>query len=436
MNLVLKDATIIEINPFKLTQGNVYIKDNLIEKITTAQEITDPEYEVINCNNKLVMPGNVCSHGHIYSALARGMSTYPLIPNNFYEILSYVWWRLDRAIDEESLYYSALVAGLEALKTGSTSIIDHHASPSFITGSLDIIKKAFGEIGLRGILCYEVTDRGGIELAKDGIKENERFIKENNHIKNSHVKGMVGGHASFTLSKDTIDKCSEVVNNTKTGFHVHVAEDRIDVDDCWARFGKSIGQRLIEARILNNKSIIAHGVHLSNEDRGLLAKSGVYLAHNPRSNMNNHVGYSYPLNWNGKVILGTDGIGADMFEESHVAFWQSKEAALNTDALKILSWLWTGNDLLNSYWNEKFGDIKQGYIADLIVLDYNPPTPLNDGNFPWHMIFGINSLNVESVISNGKLIIKNRKHAVIDEDEIYAKAREVSKRLWKNMELL
>jgi putative selenium metabolism protein SsnA len=374
----------------------------------------------------------VCS-SDLYSALASGMAYPKDSPKNFLEILQKIWWKLDRALDEESIYYSALIGAIDAVRFGTTTLIDHHASPKAINGSLDIIKEALEEIGMRGVFCYEVTDRGGMKERDKGLEENERLIKQNR--KSSQFRGMVGGHATFTMSNETLRLCGEMASKYKVGVHIHAAEDESDVNDAEENYRCSVVDRLEENGILRKDSILAHGVHLSANDLEKVRKAGSWVMHNPRSNMNNRVGYA-PLHLFGdRVGLGTDGFPADMFEESKMGFYKRQDSR-QTENVSMVRLLQNGQKVLSEIFNKKFGTIQKGSPADIVVLDYQPPTPMTVENLAGHFLFGMNSSMVESVMINGKWVVKNRVLVGVDVNSVYEKSKKAAKKLWTKMESL
>ena len=280
-----------------------------------------------DCSGALVIPGNVCAHHHLYSALARGMPYGLAPPANFLEILQRVWWRLDRALDEASVRASALVGGLEALRAGTTTVIDHHASPNFIDGSLDVIAAALAELGLRGVLCYEVSDRDGAGPAAAGVAENRRFLRRREPLS----RGMVGAHASFTLSDETLAACVDAAERAGVGVHIHVAEDGTDQASALATHGTGVVERLAAAGVLTPAALLAHCVDVSEAQAAAIVAAGAAVAHNARSNMNNRVGYSPLAQAGPRVALGTDGIGGDMITESQLAHFRAVEACAATE---------------------------------------------------------------------------------------------------------
>lgn len=266
-------------------------------------------------------PGLVCAHHHLYSALARGMPPPPVQPTTFMEILEQIWWRLDVALDLDMLRASARLGALEALSCGTTTIIDHHESPSAIEGSLDVIAEACAEVGVRVVCAYGVTDRHGADGARRGLAENERFLRAGG-------RGLVGVHAAFTCSDDTLAQAAGLAEDLGVGVHVHVAEGVVDAP---------AGERL--AGLARSDWLLVHGVHLARPLPGT-------LVHNPRSNMNNSVGYANPRAWSGPVVLGTDGIGADMVEEFRLAYARAREADVMADPVQPWEWVQAGWDLV------------------------------------------------------------------------------------------
>ncbi|HEY6952883.1 MAG TPA: amidohydrolase family protein, partial [Bacteroidota bacterium] len=374
MTIILKNVKAVVLNPATIKECDIRIFDG--EIVTVAPHLRSLRgEESVDLSGKIVMPGFVCSHTHLYSALSRGMPTPAVAPRNFVEILGKVWWKLDEALDDESVYYSALIGAIESLKFGTTTLIDHHASPNHIKGSLDVIKDAMSRVGMRGVLCYETTDRGGMKRRDQGLEENERFLTEN--TSNTHFRGTIGAHAGLTLGNDSLQKLGELAEMYDNGVHIHVAEDKADVLDSEKRYRLSLVDRLDKFGILRKKSIIAHGVHLTEKQLSKVNRSGARLVHNPRSNMNNAIGYA-PLKWFGQLsALGTDGFPADMFEEAKFGYCRNAESNSRTEFSRIPSMLHNGQRMVSDFFGRSFGTLAKGSPADLVVLDYNPPTPLH-----------------------------------------------------------
>ena len=431
MAIVLRNGTFLTLSPAHVERADVRIVDGkVVARARTLRK--DRDEEAIDLSGDYVMPGMVNAHTHLYSALARGMKGPAKSPQNFLGILKSIWWRLDEALDQESIYYSALVGGIEAAKYGTTTVVDHHASPSHIRGSLDIIKKGLATVGIRGILCYETTDRGGPQRRDHGLEENERFITENTN--NPRFRGTMGAHASFTLNDDTARALGDLSLMYYCGVHIHVAEDEADGSDSVKHRGIDIVRRLHRSGILSHKSILAHGVHLSQGQLSAIDKSGSWLVHNPRSNMNNAVGYA-PLKWfGGRSALGTDGFPSDMFEESKIGFFRNQESRHKSPLARLPDMLRSGQNLASQFFGNSFGTLTVGSPADLIVLDYAAPTPVTAHNLDGHFLFGMNSGMVKHVMIDGQWVVFNGQLVGMDEERIMREASGVAQRLWKRME--
>jgi putative selenium metabolism protein SsnA len=443
--IVLRNATVAHLDPAEVRSGvDVVLKDSEIFAVgdgaASALAGAGGSVKQIDCSGKLVMPGLVCGHNHFYSGLSRGITAKIAPSEDFVSTLGNLWWRLDRVIDGEILAASGLVCAIEALKAGCTAVVDHHASPSFITGSLDVLEEAFEKTGLRGILCYETTDRNGRGGMEEGIAENARFarrVKEKRKSagKSGTVEAMIGGHAPFTLPDEGLRALGDIVRETGRGFHVHAAEDAFDPSFSHRFHGKDTLERLDGFGLLTGASIIAHGLYLSARDRELLSRRDAFLAHNSRSNMNNHVGYNERLADTANVVLGTDGIGSDMLEELKFAYFKHRDAGGPLWPGDFARFLQRGNEVLGRCFKEKFGRIAEGFKADIVVLDYKAPTPLSGANLAGHLVFGAGSSDVETVVVDGKIVMENRRFGW-DVSQAYARAREAAGRLWSAMDRL
>jgi putative selenium metabolism protein SsnA len=430
VSLLLKNAKATTLAPPAIEDCDIRLDEG---EVTDRARHLRPKSddEVVDLQNRIVMPGFVCSHTHLYSALSRGMPAPTSAPKNFVEILQKVWWKLDKALDEEAIYYSALVGAIEAVKFGTTTLIDHHASPNFITGSLDLIKHGMCQVGVRGILCYETTDRGGRKRRDLGLEENERFVMEN--ASNSHFRGSIGAHAQFTLSDESLLWLGELAAMYDCGVHIHVAEDKADVENAQKEHKQDIIERLKKFGVLRKKSLIVHGVHLSKKQLAIIGKLGAWMVHNPRSNMNNAVGHA-PLKWYGeRAALGTDGFPADMFEETKFGFFRNAESDLPVAFSRLPEMLHNGQRLASEFFGRQFGALQRGSPADLIVLGYRSPTPLTSRNLLGHFLFGMNSSMIEHVIVGGNRVVWDKQLIGIDEDEVVKNASRVAKKLWGRM---
>jgi putative selenium metabolism protein SsnA len=373
----------------------------------------------------------VNAHTHLYSTLARGMPGPKDAPKNFLEILQKIWWKLDRALDEESIYYSALLGAIEAVKAGTTTLIDHHASPNYISGSLKIIRQALEQIGIRGVLCYEVTDRHGAAGRDAGLRENQNFLENET---SSQFRALVGAHASFTLSDHSLRACAELARERNCGVHIHLAEDPCDAEISRRDYQRAdLVNRLMELGILFEKTILAHGIYLSAADLKIIKQQRCWLMHNSRSNMNNGVGYAPVQHFGNRVSLGTDGFPADMFEEARLAYFKGRDAQNGLGPADYLKFLNSGHQLCSELFDMPFGKIEPGTVADLIVLDYPAPTPLTNENLAGHFLFGMKSDHVTEVMIAGKFVLRQKKLLGVDLENVYQKSCDVSAKLWERL---
>ena len=428
-------------NPNEILENKaLLIQDGLIHEIATEAELkaAHPGEEILDAQGQMVMPGLICAHTHFYGAFSRGMAIPGEPSRNFQEILANLWWKLDKGLDEDGVKYSALALLADATRYGCTTLFDHHASPNCIDGSLDIEADAVLESGLRASLCYEVTDRDGEEKALAGIRENGRFIsgvKAGNY--GQMLRAHFGLHASLTVSDETLEKCL-AENNGRVGFHSHAAEGIVDQEDSLTKYGKRVVERFADTGVLGENTILAHGVHLTPHEIDLLAQSGTWLSHQPRSNMNNAVGVApieEMLRQGVQVCLGNDGFSNAMWQEWFFAYLIQKDQqadprAMNGyDLIKIA--VENNSRLATQTWDGlRVGKIEKGAAADLILVDYHPITPMHAGNLPWHILFGFRDGMVTSTIAGGKLLMKDHKLLMLDEAEIAAKAREAAIRTW------
>lgn len=438
--IVIRNIRVMQtMPPFSVEEGvDVVINGTEIEKVGKGAGEGAACDTVIDGTGRTLIPGNVCAHHHYYSGLSRGMLISAGPQTDFIQVLKEWWWRLDRALDEEALYYSSLICSLDAIAAGTTTCIDHHASPSYIKGSLSTIAKGMEEVGVRGATCYEVTDRNrGMAEVEEGVEENVRFAKEvDSRIGNGEdvlCEAMIGGHAPFTLPDGALDLMADAMDETKRGMHLHVAEDKYDSVFSHHYHGDDIAVRLDKHRLLRENTLLVHGVHLSESEIDLINERGCFLAHNARSNMNNHVGYTRTIPHVKKLVIGTDGCGGNMFEEIKIAFFKHKDDGGAWWPSDFVAALARGNELVSSVFGGrgKWGRIEPGYKADLVILSYNAPTPIVGDNAATHFVWGISSNAVESTIVNGSLVYHERKFTKVDAESIYREARKAAERIWK-----
>jgi len=430
-------------DPNQVLEGQaILINSDRIEAISPEDQLAAqyPNSEKLDAGGQYVMPGNICAHTHFYGAFARGLAIPGAAPKDFPEILRKLWWPLDKSLGIEDVRASAEVMLVDAIKHGTTTLIDHHASPNAIDGSLDVIADAVNQSGLRAVLCYEVTDRDGLDKARAGIRENVRFLERNlaERLAGGRVAGTFGLHASLTLSDKTLDACRDAAPDGE-GFHIHVAEHEADEYDSMGKSGTRVVDRLSEHGILGPKTIVAHAIHIDIKEAELLADTGTWVTHQPRSNMNNGVGAAPVeelLRAGIKVGIGTDGFSHTMWEEWKTAYllhkvWHRDPRRFSgIDAVRL--GVYNNAALANKFFPEApLGKLVPGAFADLIFVDYHPHTPLTEGNLPWQIIFGFHESMVTTTIVAGEMLMRDRQLLTLDEETITAKARQLAPQVWE-----
>jgi putative selenium metabolism protein SsnA len=450
--VTITNAPVVELAPPAVHTGWDIVCDHgtIVAAGPAAPSRTPPrtpwnhaDHDHIDAAGRIVTPGLVNSHTHIYSTLSRGTTARLGAMPDFPAILERLWWRLDRSLDPASIAASASVYALEAIRTGTTTVVDHHASAGSVRGSLALIAERLGTVGLRSLLCYETSDRDGTVVRDDGLAENRamaeaaadaREMAAAQHRAAPMVGAAVGAHALFTLSDYTLDALAELVRITDCGFHIHVGEDPVDAPPVGAAPDDAYLTARLEARgLLSPRTIIGHGLHTSARDRDAINAADAWLAHNARSNMNNHVGYNTHLaqyrNWS----IGSDGIGSNMVEELRSAYFKHRDAGGSLPPDAFVASLAAGNKLVSRHLGGTFGRVAAGAVADLVLLDYAPPTPLTAETLAGHLVFGWDGADVNTVIIDGEIVYRDRAFPV-DPAPLYEEARREAALLWQRME--
>lgn len=414
MSIILKNITFIDWETFEFKQGNIKIDDTGYEFIKSCSD------DAYDGTGKLVTKSFVCAHHHAYSALARGMPAPKVQPQNFSEVLKYIWWNLDKNLDADMIKASALVTALECIKKGVTFVIDHHASPFSIKGSLDIIADAFDQVGINHLLCYEMSDRDGDSSIKNGLKETEEYLKNR--------QGLVGLHASFTVGDHLLKSAVSMAENFNSGIHIHVAEDMVDQDSCMKDHRCRVIERLYQSGALDfPKTILAHCIHLNENERKILANSKAWIAVNTESNLNNQVGlFSSAGDLETKVLLGTDGMHSDMLRSAQANYFTHKAI----DPLSIPDFY---ERLRRAHRYLKENDFKGDGDNNLVIFDYKSPTPVANDNWLGHFFYGLTSGDINGLICNGQWVLKDRQTVKVEENEVLDFAKDQAKRLWEKL---
>ena len=414
-----------------LSNGFV-VFDTTILQVGDMNEFVDDGYEIIDGKGMLLMPGLVCAHTHIYSTFARGLSL-PFNPKNFQEMLDQMWWKLDRQIDNETSYYSGIVAGAEFLRNGVTTVIDHHASGQEINGSLASLKKAVcDEAGLRALLAFEVSDRFDVGVA---IKENATFIK---NFKTPFVAGLFGLHASMSLSEETLRQVKD--NLDVAPIHIHVAESLMDEEDALNKYSERVVARLDRHGLINQDSLLVHCVHVNDDELDIIKKRQATIVVNVTSNMNNAVGLPDIVKFQAHdipVMIGNDGLSSGIANEYMNTLYATHLLKKSPTAFglgQLLAMINNGYDYVSRHLGVKLGRIQNGYEADMLLVPYVAPTKLDENNVLGHFFYGMaHAFKPKDVFVNGKQLVSD--YQLTNQKLIleYEKSHEIAQKLWSRI---
>jgi len=438
-NYIIYGADILTFDPAAayLTGYALKVESGKISRIAPYAELKDEHCESINAEGKILMPGLINAHHHFYSTMVTGFGK-AASSGDFNEVLQNLWWRLDKKLMQRDCYVSAAISAINAIRSGCTTIIDHHASPYHITGSLASIAEAVRDTGIRANLCYEVSDRDGIERRDQGIEENLEFLKLYGEEQDEYIKALFGMHAAFTLSDESLHKIAEIVVPAGFGIHIHAAEAQSDQRYNLDHHGKHVVERLADFALINPKSILAHGVHLSPKEMMMVSELGAAIVTNPQSNLNNAVGIANVCKMTELGItvgLGTDAMTVKMLEELRVGLWAQHLRQDNPSAgfMEIASTLLFNNPrIAQKYWGAGHGTLTAGANADMILVDYDPHTPLNEETWIGHVIYGISQARVDSTIVGGEFLMWDGSMLLgLDEAELRSESRSLSQALWE-----
>lgn len=416
--ILLKNISLIDSITFEIKKGNLLVDSTKDGAYHFIEENEIPNHaQIIECEGYIAMKAFANGHHHAYSTLARGMPFNSEAPTNFLEILERVWWKLDKNLTQEMNEISAYFTAISSAKNGVSAIIDHHASPFAISGSLNKMKTAYDKTGIDSVLCYEISDRDGQEIRDKGLEETASYLKNND--------GLVGLHAAFTLSDDSLKKASELATHTKSGIHIHLAEDLLDQTHSEEKYNKRVIHRLNEFGLLDyQKSIFAHGIHLSADEKKLLKNTNSWMVQNPESNLNNEVGYFSGENLGANIMLGTDGMHSNMLQSAKTAYFTGKNFE-KVDMMDIYNRLRATHRYLESQFNST--------SHSLVIMDYKSPTPISQSNFLGHFFFGFENSQIKYLINHGELVLREGELVNIDETSILKEAQSLAKYLWTKL---
>ena len=425
--------------PF-VENGAVAIEGTKIAAVGETEAIKKQygDAEFIDAKGGVIMPAFINTHEHIYSAMARGLSIKGYNPKGFLDILDGQWWTIDRHLTLEQTKYSAVETLISCIRNGATTVFDHHASFGQIGGSLFTIADVAKELGVRACLCYEISDRDGMDKARESVMENAEFIRYALKDDTDMIAGMMGMHAQFTISDATMELAA-ANKPDEVGYHIHVAEGIEDLHDCLKKYGKRIVDRLMDFNILGEKTLLGHCIYINPHEMDLIKDTNTMVVHNPESNMGNACGCPPTMELVHRGILtglGTDGYTHDMIESYKVANVLHKHHLCDANAAwgEVPKMLFENNAAIaNRYFKTPLGVLKEGAAGDVIVVDYNPPTQLDASNINGHILFGMTGRDVVTTVANGRVLMKDREIKVIDVEEAMAKCREESAKLWHSI---
>ena len=430
--LVIGNGRMVTRNPEEpfYENGAVVMDGAVIKKVGNTEEIKKefPDAQFIDAKGGVIMPAFVNTHEHIYSAMARGLSIRGYNPKGFLDILDGMWWTIDRHLTNERTRQSARATYLDSIKNGVTTVFDHHASFGEIHDSLFAIEDAAREFGIRTCLCYEISDRDGMDKAREAVRENAAWIKHALKDDTDMIAGMMGMHAQFTISDETMELAA-AEKPEGVGYHIHVAEGIEDLHDCLKKYGKRIVDRLMDWNILGDKTLLAHCIYVNSHEMDLIKETGTMVVHNPESNMGNACGCPPTMEIVRRGILtglGTDGYTHDMTESYKVANVLHKHHLCDPNAAwsEVPKMLFEGNPAIaGRYFKKQLGVLKEGAAADVIVADYIPLTPMNGDNANSHILFGMTGRSVVTTVCNGRVLMKDRELIGIDEEKVLAEVR-------------
>jgi putative selenium metabolism protein SsnA len=406
-----------------IKNGSVYIDGNRIVDVGEFDPGSYAPDRIIDARGSVVMPGLINAHHHLYSTFARGFTPPGPPARNFEENLTKLWWKLDSALKSEDVYYSALLAVMDAAHAGCTTIIDQ-------------VERAFRDVGLSGCLCYEVSDRN---MGGEGIEENERYIRKCRDSDDDQMAAMFGLHALMTLGTKTLERCADIGTALDTGFHVHAAEDEIDVKVTRERYGQSIMERFADFGIPGPKTIFVHGTYLEPAELDLLHSTDSILVNNPESNMNNGLKVSPVLDMlkHGVTVgVGTDGVSSHLISQARAMYLHQRTSRQDptlafAESCDIL--LKGNRNICNRLLPEPRGALAPGQLADVVIYNYVPFTPLNAETFYGHLLFGLSFSRVRTTIARGGVVVDDGCLPHLDEEAIRAHCAERATAIWSRI---
>jgi len=428
MGELLKGGRLIDVAESAVAAEDLRVEGGLI--VARGKDLPpEPGDRLTDLGGKLVTGGLVSAHTHLFATLARGLPPPTPRCKSLLEYVERVTWKLDRALDLETVALAAQVGATEALRCGVTTLLDHHSSPSFIEGCLSAVRAGIDQVGLRGALCCEVSDRHGKQARAAALRETESFLSG----AGGRFRGMVGGYASFTMERETLEALAGLAHDKQAGIHLHAAESLEDEQRSVKQYEQGVIGRLSEAKLLGPKTILAHCIHFEWKEFSELQTAGTRLVHCPRSDMARGGGYAPAGKFGNRKALGTDGLGGDILAEGQAAFLRGEAAGFSMD---VGRWHAGGQNLASELFSLRIGMLKPGAAAALVILDYPAATPVIDETIAAHLSLGVSSSHVDAVMVDGLWRLWAREVLSFDEAELRAKAEGAARKLWNRMKEL
>jgi len=434
MTTTIKNAWLVDIDPPRARRGALRVADGII--VDVGKDVrNEPGDEVLDCRGAVVLPGLVNGHVHLCSALALGMPPAEGRPENFRQLLEQTAWRFDAALDLPAVEAGVQLGAVEALRCGTTTVFDHHSSPNCAAGALDAVEGALERLGLRGVLCFEISDRNGPDTRQAGVAETERYLDKCQRRHDGRFAGLVGAHALFTLEDETLNELRDLARSFEIGVHLHLAEDAYDEEVCSAEHQLYPLDRLRAHGLLQPGMVFAHGTHLSDEDVAALADVRAAVVHNPRSNMKSGVGYGFPHRLIGRapLLLGSDAMLSDLLAEVQAAWLKARDERVDLRPEHAAAMLAGSARRAAELLQVPLGRLESQHAADLVVTDYVPATPLADENAAAHLVLGVGARHVTDVMIAGKWRLRERRVQGLDETAVRKAAAQAAADLRQRM---
>lgn len=422
--ILIKNAIIIG---DEIKKGSLITENDKISEIDYSNSSLNHADEVIDAEGKVLSPGLVNTHTHLSMSLMRGLADDMPLDTWLNDHI----WPVEANLDGEHCYAGAMLACAEMIRSGTTCFNDMYFF-------MDHVADAADKAGIRGTLSHGMIDLGDEEKRKAEFKETQRIIDKCHDTADGRIKVAFGPHSPYTCSRELLEGVRKEADKQGLRIHIHVSETQKEVEDVMEASGKRPFEYLDEIGLLGSDVLAAHAVWLDEDEMDIIKERGVALSHNPASNMKLASGVSPVSKLLEKGIcmsLGTDGAASnnnlDLLEEMKLAALLQKVTTLDPTAMpaqKVFDMATRGGAAALGL-EDEIGTIEVGKKADLILVDMKSSslTPLR--NPISHLVYSANGADVDTVICNGEMLMKNRELLTIDEAEVISRAEEASEDL-------